>query len=255
MATQHRPAAFVTGASRGIGAGTAIELGRNGWDVAIGAREKGKRADRVADEVRLADPDADTQVLLGDLTDIDVRERVVNDLAKWRPRLGALVLNAAAGLEKGKPSDYALNVNCLSQIALADALLPSLADGGTIVYVTSHWSHLYERDVQMPPYDYHAVASTKSQGEANLTSMIPKFSANGTRLIVVTAGIVTGTFVGDRAMKEYPDFGKEQTALSNVTPLAEMAAGIVRVIQDQSLPTGHIQVLGAALDTMPRVLA
>ncbi|MHB8631694.1 MAG: SDR family NAD(P)-dependent oxidoreductase [Candidatus Limnocylindria bacterium] len=69
MAERH--VAVITGGSRGIGAATTRELAGRGFDVAFTYRNKTARAGEVADSV-----------------------------AKWRPRVELLVLNASGGLER-----------------------------------------------------------------------------------------------------------------------------------------------------------
>ncbi|MFO0581014.1 MAG: SDR family oxidoreductase [Anaeromyxobacter sp.] len=44
--------AVITGGSRGIGAATALECARGGWDVAVGYRERADRAEAVCEAVR-----------------------------------------------------------------------------------------------------------------------------------------------------------------------------------------------------------
>jgi NAD(P)-dependent dehydrogenase (short-subunit alcohol dehydrogenase family) len=44
--------ALVTGSSRGIGAATAILLAKTGIDIAVNYRNKGPRAERVAEQIR-----------------------------------------------------------------------------------------------------------------------------------------------------------------------------------------------------------
>ncbi|MFT3915998.1 MAG: SDR family oxidoreductase [Anaeromyxobacteraceae bacterium] len=44
--------AVITGGSRGIGAATALECARAGWDVAVGYRERSDRAEAVCEAVR-----------------------------------------------------------------------------------------------------------------------------------------------------------------------------------------------------------
>ena len=51
MDTVGRPVALVTGASRGIGAATALALAEHGYDVVITYRNKAARANEVASEI------------------------------------------------------------------------------------------------------------------------------------------------------------------------------------------------------------
>ncbi len=87
-----KPVAIVTGASRGIGAATAKELGRRGYHVAVVARgAEGLGA--VADQIRQAGSDA--LVCRGDLSDLEFAESAVRQTVRRWNRLDVLVNNAA----------------------------------------------------------------------------------------------------------------------------------------------------------------
>lgn len=242
------PAVFVTGASRGIGAATAKELASQGYAVGIGVREKAKKANEVALEI-IDTYEQPARIFQGDITDTDERTRIIGEVSEWAPQLGGLVLNAAGGLEKGKGPDYGLLVNRDSQIELTKGLTEALTPNGTVVYVTSHWAHLHGQ-VELPPFDYEVVASSKHAGEQELRAMIPELTEREIRLIVVTGGLVTGTFVGDFAVRRFPEFTGQQRAIDNVVTAEDMAERIADVIEDRSLPSGHTEVVGAPLEVL-----
>jgi NAD(P)-dependent dehydrogenase (short-subunit alcohol dehydrogenase family) len=238
---------FVTGASRGIGAETARMLADEWqWDVAIGAREKITRAEKVAADIKAAGREA--VIIPGDITVEAQRQKVIERVSAWAPQLGGLVLNAAGGLEQGKDESYAMNVNRDSQVALVRGLKPVLRDG-VVVYVTSHWSHLYG-EVSMPPFDYEAVASTKKAGEMALRAMEEELSEEGIRLAVVTAGVVEGTTVSTTAGRRFPEYMEEQRAIDNIVSIQRTAEAIADSVVDVTLPTGHTKVVGASMDVM-----
>jgi glucose 1-dehydrogenase len=85
--------AFVTGANRGIGRGCAIELAREGADVAINYRRHGEEAEAVAAEVRALGRRA--IVLQGDVSDRARDEAIVAEIVAQFGRLDILVANAA----------------------------------------------------------------------------------------------------------------------------------------------------------------
>jgi 3-oxoacyl-[acyl-carrier protein] reductase len=76
--------------------------------------------------------------------------------------LDALVLNASGGLEKGKPAEYAMDLNLTAQVRLVDASLSLIPPGGRIVFVTSHMAHFYARRGMAGPYQ--PVAASKYAG-------------------------------------------------------------------------------------------
>ena len=83
------PIAVITGASSGIGAATAIALGRHGYKVVVGARRI-ERLQRVAGEQGVA--------LRLDVTDEDNVKEFVRDVAKRFGHIDVLVNNAGGAL-------------------------------------------------------------------------------------------------------------------------------------------------------------
>jgi 3-oxoacyl-[acyl-carrier protein] reductase len=87
-----KPAAVVTGASRGIGAETAVALAKAGYDVALMARSVGD-LETVAGAVR--DAGSAALVLPGDLADLDYAEQSIAAAAAQFGHIDLLVNNAA----------------------------------------------------------------------------------------------------------------------------------------------------------------
>ncbi len=86
--------AVVTGASSGIGRAIALELARAGAAVLIHARQNRKAAESVADEARALGVEA--CAVLGDLTDPDHHEALVEQAWSWRHGVQIWVNNAGA---------------------------------------------------------------------------------------------------------------------------------------------------------------
>jgi NAD(P)-dependent dehydrogenase (short-subunit alcohol dehydrogenase family) len=88
----HRPVALVTGGSRGIGAGIAVELARHGFDIAIMSIDS-------ADETVAAVEAIGTRALAlrGDLADIQGHARVIDEILAWGSDIACLVNNAGIG--------------------------------------------------------------------------------------------------------------------------------------------------------------
>src|ERR1700683_3359033 len=85
--------ALVTGASRGIGASVARQLGQLGVDVAINYRSKGPKAQAVADE--LVALGRKPLLLQGDITDDRDISNIFDGIQAAWGRLDLLVLNAS----------------------------------------------------------------------------------------------------------------------------------------------------------------
>jgi NAD(P)-dependent dehydrogenase (short-subunit alcohol dehydrogenase family) len=186
-----RPVALVTGGSRGVGAAAVTALAGRGYDVAFLYRNKAARAAQVASTVQRAGSAALS--LACDITNGDDRERMTTELVAWRPGLDVLVLNASGGLERDLLAvnpDYPLLINRYAQVALVDRLLPVLAPGSTVVFVTSHWPHLYGQVVQIPAYE--PIAASKYAGEHALRALLPQLATRRSRLLVITDDLVEG---------------------------------------------------------------
>ncbi len=84
---------LITGASRGIGRGCALELARAGADVGINFRSHPQEAEEVAAEVRSLGREA---VLLPcDVSDQSAVEQMVSEFVRQRGRIDGFVSNAA----------------------------------------------------------------------------------------------------------------------------------------------------------------
>lgn len=246
-----RPKAFVTGASRGVGEWTVTALASHGWDLAIGCRCQVWRAVHVADRLR-ASGSAPIAVA-GDLVDPDARSRVLTVVCSWAPRLDALILNAAGAIGCGTPPRPIAARGEDPHVALATGLARELSPGGCIVYVTSHWAHLYG-NVSAFPREYEPVAASKHKSEHALIKLQRTLTAHGhdVRLIVVTAGVVTGTPVGAWALTQHAEFAAAQRAIGNVVTAEHLGKRIAAVTVDRSLPNGHLEVVGAPLAALAR---
>jgi len=152
--------ALITGASRGIGAATAIKLAELGANIVLNYRSKAARALDVVEKLHA----------LG-ATVLPVQADVTNEaetaaMFAQVTRLDFLILNASGGMEKDRPEDYAMLLNRDAQIRLAQSAAPLMPPGSRIVFVTSHWAHFYGSKPVM--HDYEAVAKSKHAGEAAL---------------------------------------------------------------------------------------
>lgn len=92
-----RRTAFVTGAATGIGAAIAVALARNGYDVAISARQAGRLADT---EKQITALGARAVPLALDLSSLDQIAPAVDRVFNAFGRLDTLVNNAGATLRK-----------------------------------------------------------------------------------------------------------------------------------------------------------
>jgi NAD(P)-dependent dehydrogenase (short-subunit alcohol dehydrogenase family) len=247
---ERRQAALVTGGSRGIGAATARALAAHGYDVAFTYRNKKTRADRVAAGVSALGVRA--LAVQSDITHSDEMAALYARIAEWSGRLDALILNASGGMERdllAADPTYPMRINRDAQIMALDAALPLMKEGGVVVFVTSHWAHLYGQVEQIPAYE--PVAESKHAGEVALRVRIDELAARGIRLVVVTGDLIEGTITPKLLERTAPGLEQDRRAALGPLPTAEeMGRMIADAAVDPALPSGHIIVIGAPLDTV-----
>src|SRR5579871_2197415 len=193
MESSERLVALITGGSRGIGAASAIALAERGYDIAITYRNKAARASKVVDEIKQRGMDA--IAVRGDVTQQADVAQLFATVKEWRGCLNVLVLNASGGLERdllAVDPDYPMHINRDAQLALVERALPLMPKGSTIVFVTSHWAHLYGQIEQIPAYE--PVAKSKHAGEQALRARQQELEEKeGIRLLIVTGDLIEGT--------------------------------------------------------------
>lgn len=183
------PIALVTGSSRGIGAATAKLLAARGFTVIVNYRDKAKRAETVAEELRTLGGDGFP--VKADITDSASVAELFSVIKERYGRLDLLVLNASGGMEKNVAEDYALRLNRDAQVNLVNAAKPLMSAGSRIVYVTSHQAHFVETAETMP--EYLPVARSKRAGEDALRALIPELDAAGIGFVTVSGDMILGT--------------------------------------------------------------
>jgi hypothetical protein len=161
----NKPVVLITGASSGIGANTALTLGKNGYRIVLAARRK-DRLDEIADQIRGGGGEAISVQL-----DMSRVEQVKNVVTMIRGEYGAvniLVNNAGSARhlwldEQSLESDIQmqLQVNLVGMIQLTRAVLPDMlaAGDGQIIHVSSIASW-----VGIPTYSIYNASKFGSRG-------------------------------------------------------------------------------------------
>jgi len=137
-----RRLAAVTGASAGIGESFARALARDGWDLLLVARRKG-RLERLAKELGELHGTR-SEILAADMTKL-ARLRVVETALEQAKRLELLVNNAGIGdfhpfhESDREREDAEIRLNVLATVRLAHAALPGMVrrGRGAVINVSS----------------------------------------------------------------------------------------------------------------------
>lgn len=233
---------LVTGASRGIGAATAIKLAALGSDVVVNYRSKAPRAEEIVCQIEKLGRRA--MAVQADMTVASEMEAMLASVERAFQRLDVLVLNASGGLEKGKSEDYAMALNHTAQLRAAEHAARMMTHGGRIVFVTSHWAHFYGRKPVMP--DYELVAKSKRAGEEALRNYSSELSEMGVSLVVVSGDMIEGTITPRLLERKNPGLMElrrsEATSLPTIDDFAE---AIARAASDPKIPSGQTIFVGS----------
>ncbi len=242
--------ALITGGSRGIGAETALALAERGYDIALTFRNKATRAQHVASAVMQRNVRG--LALACDMTHFTEIASLSHSLAQWTDHLDAVVLNASGGLERELIADdplYPMRLNRDAQLQFIEAVFPLMQQGGVIIFVTSHWAHLYGQMEQVSAYE--PIAESKYAGEQALRTHQGEFAARGIRLIVVTADLVEGTIAPKLLDRIHPGLIDRRRKAAGILPTApQVAREIALAASNAELPNGSTLVVGSALQSM-----
>jgi NAD(P)-dependent dehydrogenase (short-subunit alcohol dehydrogenase family) len=235
--------ALVTGASRGIGAATAVKLAQRGYDVALNFRNKGARAEQVALQITALGQLA--VLAQADITNDAEVTAMMSVIQSEFGTLDALILNASGGLEAGKAEDYAMTLNLTAQMLVAQSAANLLVQGARIVFVTSHWAHFYGTKPVMPVYE--PVAKSKRAGEDALRRYSAELRERGISLVVVSGDAIEGTITPK--LLERKSRGKSellQARARSLPTVDEFAEAIAGATVDGSLENGHTIFVGSS---------
>ena len=235
-------ASLVTGASRGIGAATAVKLAELGSDVVVNYRSKAARALDVAAQiealgVRVIQAQAD-------ITNSDELAAMFAETRRRLNRLDFLILNASGGMEKDKPEEYAMSLNLDAQMAVTKGAIDLMPPGSRIVFVTSRWAHFYGLKPVMAGYE--AVAKSKRAGEDALRNYAGELTTRGISLVVVSGDLIDGTITPKLLQRQAPGIIEaRRREVGGLPSVDQFAAAIVEAALDDSLPTGHTVFIGS----------
>lgn len=167
--------AFITGANRGLGLGTALELAKKGVHVIIGARDQKKCDDTLA---IFSENHLKADAFIFDINQLDNHVKLYDYVEKQYGKLDILVNNAGIMLDKtNHASETSLEIlretfdtNFFNVIALTQTLLPLIkkSSAGRIVNLSSILASLtLHRDPHSSIYESKRFAYNASKTALN----------------------------------------------------------------------------------------
>lgn len=236
--------AVVTGSSRGIGSVTAQLLAEQGIGVVVNYRSKAPRANKI---VAAIEEKGGKAVAVGaDLTSPEGPQALVDAAVENFGSLDVLVLNASGGMETNLGENYALRLNRDAQVAMLEAALPKLSDGGRVVFVTSHQAHFINEVSTMDAYD--AVARSKRAGEDALRELIPQLAEKNIKFVVVSGDMIEGTITATLLNRVEPGaIEARREAAGKLYSVEEFGAEVAKMVFED-VETGHTELVGGAED-------
>ena len=247
---QH-PVALITGGSRGIGAATALALAARNYDVVITYHNKATRANEV---VKATTPyNIRALAIQCDITRQEDIQTLFTTIKEWTEHIDLLVLNASGGLERNRVAadpDYPMHINRDAQLATLNSTLPFMPAGSVIIFVTSHWAHMFGKVQDLPVYS--TIAESKHAGEHALRLRQNELAERGIRLLVVTGDLIEGTITPKLLERAAPGMTKDrQQSVGQLPTAADMGEAIALAATDATLPDGYTVVVGGALESLP----
>lgn len=234
-AAAHRPIALITGGSRGLGRSAALHLARHGVDSVITYRTQQTEAQAVVRDVHALGARAAALALdVGDSAQFPSFVQALRAVLaeQWqREHIDHLINNAGMGIHAPIAStteaqfDELMRVHLKGPFFLTQALLPTLADGGSVLNVSSGLARF-----SLPGYS--AYAMMKGGIEVMTRYMAKEFGARGIRVNTLAPGAIETDFGGgavrDRA--ELNQFVASVTALGRAGQPDDIGAAIAALV-------------------------
>jgi 7-alpha-hydroxysteroid dehydrogenase len=230
--------AIVTGAGRGIGAGSARALAEAGADVALIARTK-EQLDEVAAAIRALGRRA--LVVPGDVSELSSLDRLVEATMGELGRVDVVVNNAGGSMPAPlldtsvRSFERAFHFNVTTAFALTQAALPHLlVDGGAVVNIGSAMGRLRDRGF--------VAYGTAKAALAHLTRLLAADCAPRVRVNAIAVGSVATSalevvLTDERLRHEMV----AQTPLRRLGEVEDIAIGVLYLASDaSSFVTGKV---------------
>ena len=228
MATSNTKIALVTGANKGIGLATARQLGKLGYTILVGARDK-ERGEAATQTLKSEGLDAHFIAL--DVTDSKSIAAAVAQVEKEFGHLDALVNNAGLGTfdrpataEDSEHWRWTFETNVFGLVAVTNAFLPLLkkSEAGRIVNLTSILGSLgLSTQPGSPIYGnvgyFSAYGASKAAVNMYTIQLARELEQSNIKVNAAHPGWVKTELGGEGAMMEVEDGAKTSVELATLS--------------------------------------
>jgi len=248
--------ALITGASRGVGAATALALAKTGCKVAINYNQSGERAEQVAAQCR--ELGVETILTQGDVAEDAVCRLMVEQTLTAFGGLDILINNAGTtrfidfpDLEKVTDEDWdrIFAVNLKGPFQMARAAREALAKGeGGVIVNTASIAGMVGAGSSIP---YCASKAAL----INLTLSLARTLGPEIRVNAVAPGFIEGEWLQNGLGEAYESVKESKTAgtvLGKVSTPEDIASGILAMVLATNT-TGHTLVIDGGDMVGPRI--
>ena len=250
-------AALVTGASRGVGAATALKLAKAGCDVAVNYNASGEAAGQVVDACQEAGGSA--FAVQGAVAHDSTCRQLVEETVDTFGRLDVLINNAGTtrfigfgNLDDVQDEDWdrILAVNLKGPFQCARAAKAHLvADGGGVIVNTASVAGIVGAGSCIP------YAASKA-AVINLTLALARSLGPEIRVNAVAPGFIEGDWLRQGLGPDYESAKAAKAAeglLDTVSTPEDVAHGILAMVTADKV-TGHTLVVDAGHTAGPRLI-
>lgn len=228
-----RKTVLITGASRGIGAGTAQVFGENGWNVALHYHTRRDKAEEAARVLELCG--VQVELVQGDVSDPEQARMIVEQTLARFGRLDSLVCNAGVALPQQLLTDTTtqqwrdlMSVDLDGIFYVVRAAVPKMVQqkSGSIVTVSSMWG--------VTGGSCEVAYSAAKAGVIGLTrSLAKELGPSNIRVNCVAPGVIA-TEMNDHLSPEDMAVLGEETPLGRIGTPREVGQAICFLAGDQA---------------------
>jgi len=217
---------IVTGSSSGIGAGTAIKYAKEGAAAVVLHGRRQEQLEKVKKDCEAASHgQGKVHVVVGDISDPKVQEKLVNETVKLFGQLDVLVNNAGISMQATPTAecpidvfDNLFSINVRSLILTTQLAIPHLVKTkGSIVNISSVAALKAH-----PVFTYYNM--TKIAVDHYTRCLAVELGPQGVRVNSVQPGAIPDTDLAARSLAKAPDFEQFRAMIEGRTPMRRTGA-------------------------------